>query len=246
MIDFDENSTSIAQPSTGQKAEPTASFALCFFESDASIEGVTFHKVNDNKIQMGKYIDKDEALNFVKRISSKDSSTPQSAWNSEDILIDTNRTLVFYRRSFKNRMWFRMPQGHFALNVPYPTLLYKVDRLTRNLNVWALDKDSRPTLDSKLYHAPLMNIDSNGELCQGTAPIPSELNNACRDKIVSALIDSNFSHVNHRNTLKIKDESSINNDIFVKFYKGLETEVDFPNSNLAPTNQSIAELIKKV
>lgn len=224
-------------------SQPEASFAFVFFKQDNAIKGATYHDITGQNLEMGRYISASETLDWITSQCITSNAKLSQSWNPEHVLVDTSRTLIFYQKSFKDRMWFRTSNQHIALNVPYPALLYKVDRVSRSLYVWALDRDSRPTLKSNIYHAPLMNLGMSGNVCQGSAPIPNDLSGDCSKGVVDALIKSNFSHVNHSQTMKLKDKESVSNTDFIDFYRSIEHMVDFPSCHLNSTNQTIADLL---
>lgn len=246
MIDFSpDNVTSNNPVILSEEAKmPIAKFALCFFQNENKVQGVTHHAITDNKLEIGRYIDQGEVIDWLTELSSHREFNPKTEWVSEHVLVDTPNTFVFFQRSFVDRMWFRTRERHFAIRVPYPAMLYKVNRLRRDLSVWALDRDSRPSLKSRLFHAPIMNIGCSGELCQGTAPIPEVLTNDCSQEVVDALIKSNFSHVNHSATLRIDGVTNVTNEIYIKFFESLQGSVDFPSKHLVPINQSIESILK--
>lgn len=221
---------------------PSASFALCFFQKGDTIQGVTHHEVVDNTISMGRYIDKDAVADWLGEITSQRGCSPKNEWIGEHILMDTPNELVFFQRSFIDRLWVRNASQHYAIRVPFPALLYRVNRLDRSLRVWALDRDSRPTPKSYVYHAPLMNIGITGTVCQGNAPIPDVLSKDCSKGVVEALMKSNFSHVNHSKTLKLPNNENVSTDDYIAFFKTLQSHIDFPTENLMPINKTINEL----
>jgi PRTRC genetic system protein B len=230
---------------------PIAEFALCFFKNGDQIDGVTHHEIQDNEIGIGKYVDKEHILSWLNKIAitSAESFVPKNEWIEDHILINNNNMFVFYTKSFKDRLWIRTGNGngnrHCALRVPFPALLYKVDRINRSLSVWALDRDKRPTLKSTVYHAPLMNVSCHGRLCQGTAPIPEVLTNDCSEGVIKALFESNFSHVNHHKTLKLESSESIDTEQYITFFESIQEEVDFPSQHLMPTGMNIEQILAR-
>lgn len=88
------------------------------------------------------------------------------------------------------------------LSVIYPALLFCCSK-KRSLKIYALASDKRPTLSSLLYNAPLMNVSSNGGVCQGTAQLPMSIDISSLPQIEDTIFELNFTYVNNQKTLKI-------------------------------------------
>ena len=75
------------------------------------------------------------------------------------------------------------------------------------LIVFALPSNQRPNENTHLYHAPLMNIYSNGVVCQGNATLPKKIISIaeCMNDVEKTVLASNFTHVNLEKTLNAKE-----------------------------------------
>jgi PRTRC genetic system protein B len=146
-------------------------------------------------------------------------------------------------------MWFRIKKP-VGLKVTYPALLYVASKEKRKLNVVALDSDKRPSLDSPVYHAPLMNIDSRSSLCIGNATMPDVPNEKSISEIVKCLVSSNFTHVNQQNTLseawrkKQKITSVSTSDLF-DYWKsrGVKKPIKSDLTLISTLNDYLAEVM---
>ena len=106
-----------------------------------------------------------------------------------------------------NLVWYRPAEIrfiHFAkeLKIPsgkcwVPATIYKVEK--EDLSVFALQKDTRPEPDSKLYRAPYHNVGDEGIVCLGSATIrrPSDKSFVSAMKYWEDLFwNSKFTHLN--------------------------------------------------
>ena len=83
---------------------------------------------------------------------------------------------------------------------PAPGLVFVAKK--KELWVYAVRGNERPTADTPLFHAPLMNVWKDGRVCTGSMQIPeSSLAQAVADWERS-FWDSNFSHPNHDKVVK--------------------------------------------
>lgn len=152
--------------------------------------------------------------------------------------------------SKKRPMFFSTSnEGAFCLNVAWPALLF----VARGSHLWlaALDTNERPSADTPVYHAPLMNHDSRNGLCSGSVKMPAR---ACLDTMAefeAAVFESNFSHVNGHNHLKYRALQSAGdhacNDTHLAFYRSVEKRrlKQFPTRNLLPmAKATVADFLK--
>lgn len=90
--------------------------------------------------------------------------------NSNVLFLDAiNSKVIWYTRAMQRSLLFseklEMPNG--IANVP--PMLWVATR--RNLYVFALCKGRRPTLRTKLYHAPFFNVYESGNVCLGNVDV---------------------------------------------------------------------------
>lgn len=81
----------------------------------------------------------------------------------------------------------------------WPNLVLMVR--ARTLFVAALAGSERPTATTKLYHAPLANIFSDGSMCTGDVKLPVEETLADIPAWEAALFGSAFTHANHADAI---------------------------------------------
>lgn len=119
-----------------------------------------------------------EAEQLAEALNTKDRET-KNFLKSKGIL---PRNILHINAHSSKVIWFTKAQArylHFAdqLEIPsgmvsIPPLLWVADKTS--LNIYALDKDRRPTENATLYNAPFFNIYRNGNVCMGTVDINNE------------------------------------------------------------------------
>lgn len=195
---------------TAKETGVRPSFAVVFYEScsDKTIVSATRHQVNkNNTLSIGRVISASQICNTFSDLNvGKDRSSFECF--PESVLYESADLLVWYKKRFVGDMWFRLGKNPERLVVEWPPLLFIARKASPCLRVFALGSNKRPTKDTKLYHAPLMNIDAQGRLCQGTATLPRQITIGTISRSEETLLESQFTHVNHEHTLKIESTNS--------------------------------------
>ena len=188
--------------------------------NEQNIACSTIHTVkSNNQLSVGQVANTKrlKAL-FDNLIEDKDRYSEATELFSDALLFDSDNEIIWYRKRFHKKIWFRVGKGIQSFFVEWPALLYKANKKSKSLQVFALSSNSRPTPNTRLYHAPLMNINSFGVLCQGTAVLPKDINVSTIADCESSLIDSQFTHINHTNTLR----NGANNTELISFWQSKE------------------------
>lgn len=178
---------------------PEAQLAIVLYSKEMG-GYAALHSVKNNKLQQGKLTD----LGSVRRILSRRVNDNTHQVNQqrdidnelvpEKVLVNAPDLLVWHTPRQKRPMWFNSVKDN--LDVWWPSLVFAVKRDGRSLTVRAKATDSRPTSNTRLYHAPLMNISHDGSLCQGGAQLPTKKTFAAITEMENTLFDSYFTHLN--------------------------------------------------
>ncbi|MDN3384468.1 PRTRC system protein B [Pseudoalteromonas sp. APC 3358] len=193
---------------------------------------LTYHDIDtNNKIKDGKFIDIAQAVKALATLNDEPIES-ECNWIDTDILYSSDNQLIWYVPAQKRTLWFVASENKFSLKVHTPSFVFALNRNARKLRVFSCKSKSRPTPESKLYNAPLMNVSLDGSLCLGSATLPDnvqsdskQIRNACE----SALFDTNFSHVNNSKTFKSKKEVTTTGH--VAFWKKFEKENREPKAS---------------
>ena len=190
--------------------------ALVFFgkDKDSSFQGVTRHNIQNNLLGSGEYVTPEQ----VKLILDNNSDDVLSL-RSPYIIAENSKHLLWYSPARFDPMWFKLGKDQKGFKVHWPTLLFVANKVSRTLNVFALESDTFPENNTQIFHAPLMNIGTNGSVCQGTAKLPEKICQNTMSEIEDTIYQSNFTHVNHKSTLKQKDKPAISTADNFKFWQ---------------------------
>lgn len=90
----------------------------------------------------------------------------------------------------------------FVLRAPWPALVLAVRE--QQFYVAALARNRRPTPNTPLYHAPLMNVGASGRVCTGNAELPPAVGLDALAGWEAVLTDTYFTHVNHPRTVHLE------------------------------------------
>ena len=126
-------------------------------------------------------------------------------WLPPNLLAQSPDEICWWIPPSRRSLWFRVGRKTMRYQVPLPGLVLCAARRGA-LRIFAT-KGDRPGRDAQLYHAPLMNIDSNGFMCFGNIPAP-QYGLAHISSWESVLFDTCFVHVNHQGTLLRPDPVS--------------------------------------
>ena len=132
-----------------------------------------------------------------------------------------------------------------SLSVPWPRLLIVANNQGK-LVVAALKGRGRLSEKTKIFNAPLMNIGRNGDVCTGSAQLPTDVKADDIKQWESVLFDTAFSHVNNLATLKLDKKDGVDTKTHYKFWASLarRKEVVFPSTHLVPMAISLEEFIR--
>ena len=136
------------------------------------------------------------------------STRMRSGLISDNILSIGLDHVVWWSRPGKRTYFFdcRRPEGAAvgtrSAMAPVPGLIFAAKE--RELWCYAFKGDARPTLDTPLHHAPLMNVWEDGRVCVGSMPLPDETVAESVTKWEESFWGSSFSHPNHVKVVNYK------------------------------------------
>ena len=191
--------TPISLTSQQEKMEPH--FALVFHGNRENSTEITLHKINDSVIQIGDYVSGQVAKDMIFEATTSATGYESEQLMPQNLLLDNTQNLIWYTKAQRKVLHVRHGNNNSHQMVNYPALLFIAHKDARRVRVFALGTSARPTLNSKLYHAPFFNLDGSGNLCLGTASLPSAISMKTLSGVESAFFDANGTHTNHKKTL---------------------------------------------
>lgn len=240
----------ISRISTQQKVSVIRpGFAVVFHQDSESsnIVCATRHRINPetNTLSIGTVLSASQVAKTFSELRI-DKEKIKFECIPENVIFNSDQLIVWYKRRFIGDMWFRIGEKPQRLVVEWPPLLFAALKNKAAMHVFALGKNTRPTEKSILYHAPLMNINKQGLLCQGTAKLPHDISIASIAECESTLFDSQFTHVNHENTFSHKTNSQKHFLYWKSKSRNKKRDTVRINSKeMSPTGHTLLELIKE-
>ncbi|GHG07720.1 hypothetical protein [Thalassotalea marina] len=175
---------------------------------------VTEHVIDNNVLGLGRFIDETA---FINKVNQHTHST-RGELLPHNVLINDQNSLVWFTERQCRHLWFKV-HSHAPMQIRchIPPLLFSVKHGQRSLNVFAMATNKRPTRTTRLYLAPFMNVSNDGHLCQGNAPLPSNVSVDSIPDIEKTLLDSSFTHLNYK--LNSKHHHYTGNDKHLDFWQ---------------------------
>jgi PRTRC genetic system protein B len=140
--------------------------------------------------------------------------------------------------------------------VPWPALLVVVSEVkgapsgshNGRCQVFALDRQSRPGMQTPLFHAPLLNTNSDGQIL-GNAPLEEMLSGAgdcnalSRTEVERIIVTMRFTHLLNPHALKQGTGAKGTKDL-IAFYRRLSAQgiQRFPKERLTATGLCLRDL----
>ena len=227
----------------------TPEFGVFFHGTGRKSVYATYHQIDaQGIIGVGEFVTPESVLKMVNSalsdtLSNRDTS--QCDFIPEHVLVDTPTRTVWYRRAQARTLLFKFGERQEQIQAQIPALLFIRD--LHNLRIFALNSNNRPSLQSPLFHAPLMNINQSGNLCLGDARLPSVI--ASDEDTLHAteqcFFDCYSGHINHSHTLATTDNEKVTtHQLFEYFVTQQNAQAPcFNTADLHPTHKTLEDII---
>jgi PRTRC genetic system protein B len=226
---------------------PVPTTAIIVYESRNNNVFFSQHDVHVGdmgpSIGSGSVLTKADAHKFTQYIANKSDLSGEVLLPS-NVLMNAQTKLVWVREPEIKKMWFKVGKKKVSYTVPWPRLIYVAT--PNGLSVYAIKGRRRPTADTKLYHAPLMNIYDDGRVCLGSARMPERFDLSSIPDMEAIITDTLFSHTNHDYTLKKRGKGEVSNTKHIQFWRNLHKDkaTTFPNTALYDMELTLGEAIE--
>ena len=194
MVAFN-TSVALSDPVSGIP-EPKVAYVL--YEVGGEFCAASRHGIKDGKLGVGQAV----GLGRLSREFEDRDIEPRAQILPENLIAYSRTVLAWISKGRMAPMWFNLRGRHICYRVKWPHLLWVANRRSPSLRLFAMGSSCRPGMATRLYRAPLMNIGPDGVLCEGSARLPSVVDLASIEDIERCVLDSCFTHVNHKQTLK--------------------------------------------
>ncbi|MDL2141724.1 PRTRC system protein B [Flavobacterium tructae] len=147
-------------------------------------------------------------------------------------------TVVWYTKAKQQQLYFveglQIPNGVAHV----PPMIWQASK--NSLTVFALTSDRRPTVKTKLYHAPFFNIYEDGKVCMGTVSVDIKNSTSLEEFMRSwehYFFNSYFSHL-------LGSVSPIKGDCVALWQDLVTTGKPFPKEALKANNKNLKQLLR--
>jgi len=133
---------------------------------------------------------------FLRQLSRGLGAMTRPEVLSENVLVRTPESLVWWRPAQRRKMFFRHDDELGAVSgrtFPQPPLVFRVTQC--ELWVRALADNVRPTASTALMVAPYYNVNTEGSVCQGTMRSPEDASVAAMEQWERSFFESEFTHI---------------------------------------------------
>lgn len=147
-------------------------------------------------------------------------------------------TVIWYTKAQQRQLYFveglQIPSGITRV----PAMIWHASK--NSLVVYALTGDSRPTIKTKLYHAPYFNIYEDGNVCMGTVSVDIK-NSASVEEFIRSwehyFFNSYFSHL-------LNSHSPVKGNCVALWKSLANIDKPFPKEVLKSNNKTVKHLLR--
>jgi PRTRC genetic system protein B len=161
-------------------------------------------------------------------------------WVSPRTLAVSNGELLWWTPARRRVVYFQTSDPFLntlsGRSFPVPPLVWQYATNTRALNLWALERDERPTPGTALLRSPFFNV-TNASVCLGTTAMPAQIDEGNIDALEDAFFASAFTHV-AQSTLHEWGGSP------GEFWASIEHAASFPAQHLVPLNVTLTQAVE--
>jgi PRTRC genetic system protein B len=241
MKDITQNFGTLYHPTSAlvfyQNEERNKEIYVEHFDMDSNGNPINAHPLTNIEAKTSA-----KALNLnTEKEEMQDFLKPISILPTNILYINPNKdkgNVIWYTKSKKRQLFFtenlEIPNG----TAEVPAMLWFANK--RNLTVFALSSNRRPTAKTTLFYAPFFNVYENGNVCMGTVNVDIQKSTSLEEfteKWENYFFNSYFSHLmNEHNPVKGN---------CVNLWKSLiHTDKTFPKEVLKQTNLSLLKLLQ--
>ena len=239
MKDITEDFGTLYQPTSAlvfyQSYDRTQDTYVEHFDMDKDGNPINAHPLTERE---AKTLAKALTLN-TKKEKNQEFLKPKGVLPTNILHINTgeNASVLWHTPSMKRQLYFtenlEIPNGIAQV----PAMLWLAGK--RNLKVFALANNRRPTEKTSLFYAPFFNVYENGTVCMGTVDVDIKNSSSLEEftkKWEDYFFNSYFSHLmNEHNPIKGN---------CVNLWKSLvDKDEIFPKNVLKKTNKILKNLL---
>lgn len=170
--------------------------ALIFHKRSFSTSVATKHPIVNGKLSKGSIVSSIQLKELLGNITFEHQQKSVGFINP-NVLLDNDKYLIWHKPRFTAPMWFSVNNKKpKAYRVEWTSMVFVVDKVKSTLSICATSTNTRPTLSSKVYLAPIFNLSNNGSFCLGSARLPKTISASSIKACEDCVIESQFTHHN--------------------------------------------------
>lgn len=226
----------------------TTSLALLFHTHNNQLQAVTAHGVATRgkglQIMPGRPLSPEDELSVVNLLQRPEVDGKGLAFLPENILLQDRFSTLWWVPSSIRPMYLHPANGkRTTVKVRWPTLaLYAVNR---KLFIVGLEKDERPTPNTKVFHAPLGNVWNSSQVCTGSAKLPVACDTSSIQGWEEVVFGTGFSHRNHDAAMR-RPGGRASIDPMDYWAKADKKSGAFPATHLTPLHMTMGKWLASV
>ena len=236
MNDITQNFGTLYHPKTAlvfyQTDERNKDTYVEYFDMDKNGNPINAHPLTEREAKVLA-----KSLNLTTK--KQDFLKPQGILSTHILYLNPseNGFVIWYTKAGKRQLYFsenlEIPSGKAEV----PAMLWLATQ--RNVKIFALSSNRRPTEKTSLFYSPFFNVYENGNVCMGTVNIDIQ-NSASVEEFTEKweeyFFNSYFSHL-------MNEHNPINGNC-VNLWKSLiDTEKSFPKEVLKSADKTLKSLL---
>ncbi|WP_439438041.1 hypothetical protein [Salinivibrio costicola] len=126
--------------------------------------------LDDGEIGEAHVIDPNQFIETLREAQNIDNSESVGLIDQRLLVKNSKHMVWMYTPTPDQPFYYRHMNKRLATPINWPTLVFK--RTGQSLSVCVLQHKTRPSLNTRVYHAPLPNVYKSGSICLGGCVLP--------------------------------------------------------------------------
>lgn len=215
-------------------------FALSFQEFQGSVIALK-HEFQGDTASPGVNVSLDSIISMLSTISNNSTSIG-AGFIPNNVFYKTNDMIGWSVKSKKRKLLFSNTIKS-EINVVLPDMVCFAS--PSGIHAFAVKSLENISLETELYHTPMMNFYFGGGMCRGSVKLPDLPTIDNLSEYEDAIFNTYNTHVNHTETLNLKGVESVETGDYFKAMKSLEGLDSFNYEWLKETGMTLFDFINK-
>lgn len=167
--------------------------AIVLYGDQHEIQQVSLHSIHNGQLSEGRPLTYQALYRALNQLAQERKRAAYLTPANVLYYNPSSYTLIFYTPAMHKTHLYQLNHSNVRRGdvYPNPPLLWILRQ--RQMKLFALDSDERPTLQSQVYQAPYFNTQANG-VCVGDMPLNPKPHPSIWESYVEAFFGSAFTH----------------------------------------------------